>query len=167
MNVKGIVWVGSATKNYERPLPSSRRRWGFRRSTSRTTSRSCASRAANGSRSSALATRTSREFDTGPVVEFLVDDLEEARAELESQGRRVPHREPRLGRLPLDAISAAPTATSTASPAARTGTDRAAVTHLQAERPVLVAMTGATGAVYGIRVLEMLARPRGRGASRS
>ncbi|HTK22777.1 MAG TPA: VOC family protein [Gaiella sp.] len=86
MNVKGIVWVGSATKDYEKTVAFFKDTMGL--SPFHEQDDLSILRLKSGEWVEVFGPGDPHfgEFDTGPVVEFLVDDLDDARAELESKG---------------------------------------------------------------------------------
>jgi catechol 2,3-dioxygenase-like lactoylglutathione lyase family enzyme len=86
MEIKGLVWVGTATERYDATVAFFRETLGlsvFHQSPALTVLR-----APTGEWVEVFGPGHQHygEFDTGPVVEFLVDDLEAARAELEGRG---------------------------------------------------------------------------------
>ncbi len=86
MEVKGIVWVGTATDRYDETVAFFRDVLGlgvFHASPNLTVLRTGSGEWVEvfGPGHEHFA-----EFDRGPVVEFLVDDVPAARAELESRG---------------------------------------------------------------------------------
>ena len=86
MNVRGIVWVGTATDKYDEMVAFFRDTMGL--SVFHEKDDLSILRLASGEWVEVFGPGDPHhgEFDTGPVVEFLVDDLDEARAELESKG---------------------------------------------------------------------------------
>jgi catechol 2,3-dioxygenase-like lactoylglutathione lyase family enzyme len=86
MNVKGIVWVGTATDKYQEMVGFFRDTLGL--SVYHERDDLSILRLASGEWVEVFGPGDPHyeEFDRGPVVEFLVDDLEDARAELEGKG---------------------------------------------------------------------------------
>jgi catechol 2,3-dioxygenase-like lactoylglutathione lyase family enzyme len=86
VKVKGIVWVGSATERYDETVRFFKETMGLE--TFHEQEDLSILRLAGGEWVEVFGPKNPHfsEFDTGPVVEFLVDDLAEARAELESKG---------------------------------------------------------------------------------
>ena len=86
MEIKGLVWVGTATERYEPTVAFFKDILGlsvFHQHPGLTVLR-----APTGEWVEVFGPGHEHfsEFDTGPVVEFLVDDLDAARAELEGRG---------------------------------------------------------------------------------
>lgn len=86
MEIKGLVWVGTATERYDATVAFFREMLGlsvFHQSPALTVLV-----APGGEWVEVFGPGHEHygEFDTGPVVEFLVEDLEAARAELEGRG---------------------------------------------------------------------------------
>lgn len=86
MEIKGLVWVGTATDRYDATVAFFREVLGlsvFHQHPGLTVLR-----APGGEWVEVFGPGHEHfsEFDTGPVVEFLVDDLDAARAELEGRG---------------------------------------------------------------------------------
>jgi hypothetical protein len=86
MEIKGLVWVGTATDRYDATVAFFREMLGlsvFHQSPALTVLV-----APSGEWVEVFGPGHQHygEFDTGPVVEFLVDDLAAARAELEGRG---------------------------------------------------------------------------------
>jgi 4-hydroxy-3-polyprenylbenzoate decarboxylase len=166
MQIKGLVWAGTATDRYAETVAFFRDVLGlspFHASDSLTVLR-----LPSGDWMEVFGPGLAHfdEFSTGGVVvEFLVDDLAAARSELEGRAWSSCTRTT-TGGISRGRTSAVRTGTSTGSPAAPTarpsevegasGQGRA-MTAPRSEPPVVVAMTGATGAIYGIRLLEALA----------
>jgi catechol 2,3-dioxygenase-like lactoylglutathione lyase family enzyme len=86
MEIKGLVWVGTATERYDATVAFFKDVLGlsvFHQHPGLTVLR-----APGGEWVEVFGPGHEHfgEFDTGPVVEFLVDDLDAARAELEGRG---------------------------------------------------------------------------------
>lgn len=86
MDIKGLVWVGTATERYEETVAFFRDVLGlepFHASDHLTVLK-----ASTGDWVEVFGPGHEHfsEFDRGPVVEFLVDDLDAARVELEGRG---------------------------------------------------------------------------------
>jgi predicted enzyme related to lactoylglutathione lyase len=86
MEIKGLVWVGTATERYDATVAFFRETLGlsvFHQSPALTVLRT-----PGGEWVEVFGPGHQHygEFDTGPVVEFQVDDLDAARAELEGRG---------------------------------------------------------------------------------
>jgi hypothetical protein len=86
MEIKGLVWVGTATERYEPTVAFFKDVMGlsvFHQSPALTVLRT-----SGGDWVEVFGPDHEHfgEFDTGPVVEFLVEDLDAARAELEGRG---------------------------------------------------------------------------------
>ena len=86
MEIKGLVWVGTATDRYDATVAFFREVLGlsvFHQHPGLTVLRG-----PGGEWVEVFGPGHEHfsEFDTGPVVEFLVDDLDAARAELEGRG---------------------------------------------------------------------------------
>ncbi|HET8788277.1 MAG TPA: VOC family protein [Actinomycetes bacterium] len=86
MEIKGLVWVGTATERYDATVAFFREMLGlsvFHQSPALTVLV-----APGGEWVEVFGPGHEHygEFDTGPVVEFLVEDLEAARTELEGRG---------------------------------------------------------------------------------
>jgi predicted enzyme related to lactoylglutathione lyase len=86
MKIKGIVWVGTATDKYDEMVGFFKDTLGL--STFHERDSLSILRLESGEWVEVFGPGDPhfKEFDTGPVVEFLVDDLEESRAELEGTG---------------------------------------------------------------------------------
>lgn len=86
MNVKGIVWVGTATDRYDETVRFFRETMGLSPFHERSDLSILRLRSGEWVEVFGPGDPHYAEFDRGPVVEFLVDDLDEARAELEGKG---------------------------------------------------------------------------------
>ena len=86
MNVKGIVWVGTATDRYDETVRFFEETMGFGIFQRRDDLAILKLPGGEWVEVFGPGDPHFEEFDTGPVVEFLVDDLADARAELESKG---------------------------------------------------------------------------------
>jgi predicted enzyme related to lactoylglutathione lyase len=86
MDVKGLVWVGTATDRYEETVAFFRDVIGLE--SFHTSPELSILRTPTGEWVEVFGPEHEHfpEFDTGPVVEFLVEDLADARAELEARG---------------------------------------------------------------------------------
>jgi lactoylglutathione lyase len=91
MQVKGLVWAGTATERFEETVAFFRDVLGL--SVFHESEHLSVLRTPGGEWVEVFGPRHEHfaEFDTGPVVEFLVDDLEAARSELEGRGVRFLH----------------------------------------------------------------------------
>jgi catechol 2,3-dioxygenase-like lactoylglutathione lyase family enzyme len=86
MEIKGLVWVGTATDRYDATVAFFRDMLGlsvFHQSPALTI---LVAPSGEWVEVFGPGHQHYSEFDTGPVVEFLVDDLTAARAELEGRG---------------------------------------------------------------------------------
>ena len=86
MEIKGLVWVGTATDRYDATVAFFREMLGlsvFHQSPALTV---LVAPSGDWVEVFGPGHQHYGEFDTGPVVEFLVDDLAAARAELEGRG---------------------------------------------------------------------------------
>lgn len=91
MEIKGLVWAGTATDRYEETVAFFRDLLGlsvFHQSPNLTVLKM---ESGDWVEVFGPGHEHHGEFDTGPVVEFLVDDLEAARAELEGKGVQFLH----------------------------------------------------------------------------
>lgn len=86
MNAKGIVWVGTATDKYDEMVRFFRDTMGLSVFHERDDLSILRLRSGEWVEVFGPSDPHYTEFDRGPVVEFLVDDLDEARAELEAKG---------------------------------------------------------------------------------
>lgn len=86
MKIKGIVWVGTATERYAETVRFFKEKLGL--SAFHEREGLSILRLEGGEWVEVFGPGDPHfgEFDSGPVVEFLVDDLDEARAELEGKG---------------------------------------------------------------------------------
>lgn len=86
MDIKGLVWVGTATERYDDTVAFFRDVLGL--STFHTSDHLTVLKLATGDWVEVFGPGHEHfaEFDRGPVVEFLVDDLDAARSELEGRG---------------------------------------------------------------------------------
>jgi catechol 2,3-dioxygenase-like lactoylglutathione lyase family enzyme len=91
MEIKGLVWVGTATERYEQTVAFFRDVMGL--AMFHQNPALAVLRAPGGEWVEVFGPGHEHfaEFDTGPVVEFLVDDVPAARAELEGRGVRFLH----------------------------------------------------------------------------
>jgi catechol 2,3-dioxygenase-like lactoylglutathione lyase family enzyme len=97
MEVKGLVWVGTATDRYEDTVSFFTDVFGL--SPFHTSDHLTVLRLSGGEWVEVFAPGHAHfeEFNTGPVVEFLVDDLVAARAELEGKGVEFLHEDHEWG----------------------------------------------------------------------
>lgn len=86
MNVKGIVWVGTATDRYDEMVTFFRDTLGLSVFHERDDLSILRLRSGEWVEVFGPSDPHFQEFDRGPVVEFLVDDLDAARSELEAKG---------------------------------------------------------------------------------
>jgi catechol 2,3-dioxygenase-like lactoylglutathione lyase family enzyme len=86
MKVKGIVWVGTATDKYQEMVAFFRDTMGLDVFHERDDLSILRLESGEWVEVFGPGDAHFGEFDTGPVVEFLVDDLDAARAELEGKG---------------------------------------------------------------------------------
>ena len=86
MKIKGIVWVGTATERFDETVRFFKETLGL--SAFHELEGLSILRLQGGEWVEVFGPSDPHfsEFDSGPVVEFLVDDLDEARAELEGKG---------------------------------------------------------------------------------
>jgi catechol 2,3-dioxygenase-like lactoylglutathione lyase family enzyme len=86
MKIKGIVWVGTATERYDETVRFFKDTLGL--SAFHEREGLSILRLEGGEWVEVFGPSDPHfgEFDSGPVVEFLVDDLDETRAELEGKG---------------------------------------------------------------------------------
>ncbi|HEX6230597.1 MAG TPA: VOC family protein [Actinomycetota bacterium] len=86
MEIKGLVWVGTATDRYDDTVAFFRDVLGM--TTFHTSDHLTVLKLATGDWVEVFGPGHEHfaEFDRGPVVEFLVDDLDAARSELEGRG---------------------------------------------------------------------------------
>lgn len=86
MKVKGIVWVGTATNRYEETVRFFSETMGLEVFQQRDDLSILRLEGGEWVEVFGPSDPHYQEFTTGPAVEFLVDDVAEARAELEGQG---------------------------------------------------------------------------------
>lgn len=86
MKVKGVVWVGTATDSYEQTVRFFEETMGLTPFHQRGDLSILRLDSGEWVEVFGPGDPHFAEFDRGPVVEFMVDDLDEARAELEGKG---------------------------------------------------------------------------------
>jgi len=86
MKVKGIVWVGTATEHYDETVRFFKDTLGLSAYHEREGLSILRLEGGEWVEVFGPSDPHFAEFDSGPVVEFLVDDLDAARAELEGKG---------------------------------------------------------------------------------
>ena len=86
MNVRGVVWVGTATDRYDETVRFFEQTLGLEPFLRRDDLSILRLPGGEWVEVFGPGDPHYREFDHGPAVEFLVDDLEDARAELEGKG---------------------------------------------------------------------------------
>ena len=86
MNVKGIVWVGTATERYDETVRFFTETMGLDVFHQRDGVSVLRLQSGEWIEVFGPGDEHLERFDRGPAVEFLVDDVVEARAELEAQG---------------------------------------------------------------------------------
>jgi len=86
MEIKGIVWVGTATERFDETVRFFKETLGLSAFHEREGLSVLRLQGGEWVEVFGPSDPHFAEFDSGPVVEFLVDDLDEARAELEGKG---------------------------------------------------------------------------------